>query len=633
MKYLKDLLKLPKAAWHHTVNGYSFVVGQLADRSKPWFIQNFITAFVAAFFLVSALFMKSAPMSYTELDYVTSINALMFFASIGGVALLLIAATWFLKAERVLPLALVISVTLFCSFLQKGGDRNIWIGMGAAVIIYLACVYIFKRFDAPFSMIKSNEIAAKLTVTLMFAAFVVYMSMMSVSRYYSYTYDTFDFGIFAQMFDYMKYTGLPYTTVERGHLLSHFAVHFSPFFYILLPGYFVFSTPAYLCVMQVLFVGLGVFAVYGIAKCLKFTVKQSVLISALYLVYPAFSFGLHFDFHENKFLSVCILFTVYFMLKRRWIPYYICGLLICSVKEDAAIYLIAIGLFLMLHERRIKHGLFTLAIAGAYFVFAMKMIQVCGASEGLEFGYRYSNFELDGEAGVGSIVKITLLDLGYTLKQIFDPTVTANEPLALQKRVEFLLWIFLPVLFTPFMSKKISTLVLITPMLLVNLMSNWPYQSDIDFQYTYGIAALVIVCMMVALRSVKDKKRNALILAAVMLSCSLTLPRVIARNTGYIESYQENRAVFHASIDLINETVPLDSVIGAEGNVIPIMYNYPCMYLDPRNDETAAKIEYYVSKSADGDIHHMTDRGFELLKTDGYISIYKNPFYVPAEQE
>lgn len=588
----------------------------LANKNSPWYIQNFIAAFVAAFFAITALFIKSAPMSYTDLSYVTSINVLVFGASVLSLTVVLVLACFLFKPIRVLPAAVIVSATLFCACLQKGGDRNVWIGTGAALIVYLSAVWVFNRFDTPFGGLKIGDRFVKVAVGVMFAVFVGYMSLMGVCRYYSFTYDTFDFGIFAQMFGYMKTTGLPYTTVERGELLSHFAVHFSPFFYILLPGYMLFSTPAYLCVMQTLFVGLGVFAVYGIAKHIGFSPKQTLLVSALYLLYPAFSYGLHFDFHENKFLTFCILFTVYFMLKRKWVPFYIFGLLICTVKEDAAIYLIAIGLYMLLRERLIKHGIFTLALALAYFVFALKMIQVCGAKEGMEFGYRYSNFELDGEAGIGSIVKITLLDLGYTLTQIFQ-----------EEKIEFLLWMFLPVLFTPFMNKRISTLVLLAPMLLINLMSNWPYQYDIDFQYTYGTAALILVCTVLALRQLRPRKRNALLLAAVMLCGSLTVPRVIARNTGYINGYFNNREQFQSGLSLIRETLDKDSAIGVEGNVMPLMYDYKWLTLDPRSDEQAAAIEYYVSKAYDGDIHYMTDRGFELYAENSYIVIYKNPAY------
>ncbi len=588
-----------------------------SNPEKVYYPPDLIAAFFAAFTFATALFVKNAPKSYTDLEYVKIIVVPTFLLAVVGLTAVLIVLGFFFKSERVLPPALVVGVTFFCCMLQRGGDRNIFIGIAAALICYLCCVWLFNRFKKPFSVLKIGYVPAFVMVAVLFIGFTTYMSVMSVSRFYSFTYNTFDFGIFAQMFGYMKDTGLPFTTVERGTLLSHFAVHFSPFFYILLPGYYLFPTPAYLCVMQALFVGLGVFAVYGIAKHLGFSPKMTVLASALYLLFPSISYGLYLDFHENKFLSVCILFTVYFMLKRKWVPFYISGLLICSVKEDAAIYLIAIGLFMLFHEKKIKHGTITIVIAFAYFAFAMYMLTVCGAEEGMQFGYRYSNFELDGEVGLGTIIKITLLDFGYTLSQIFQP-----------EKVEFLLWMFLPVLFTPFASRRISTLLLLTPMLIVNLMSNWPYQYDVDFQYTYGTAALIVVCALLTLCKFRSRKQRAMLLAMVMLCCSLTLPRVIARNTSYIDGYRNNREMFHSAIAFIDETLTdKEAPIGVEGDVMPILYDYKDLYLDPRTDEVTQKLEYFVAKHYDSDIKELTSRGFELFATDGYIEIYKNPQY------
>ena len=615
MKAVKEKLA---SVYAKALAKYRVVCKAFANPTKPYYLPNIIAAFFAAFTLVTAVFVKGAPVSYHELGYVGIVMVPAFVFSVVSVTALLVTLGALFKAQKILPPALVIGVTFFCYTLQRGSERNIYLGLAAALLCYLTCVWIFNRFDKPFSLVKVGTPAAFATVVFLFAVFVLYMSVMGVCRYYSFTYNTFDFGIFAQMFGYMKDTGLPFTTVERGSVLSHFAVHFSPFFYLLLPGYYLFSTPTYLCVTQTLFVGLGVFAVYGIAKHLGFTPKQTVLASALYLLFPSISYGLYNDFHENKFLAVCVLFAVLFMLKRQWVPFYISALLICSVKEDAAIYLIAIALYMLFHERLIKHGSITLVMAFAYFVFAMYMLTVCGAEEGMQFGYRYSNFELEGKVGIGTILKITFIDFGYTLSQIFQ-----------QEKVEFLLWMFVPVLFTPFVGRKISALLLLTPMLLVNLMSNWPYQHDVDYQYTYGTAALVVACTLLVLSKLRTRKRKALLLAAVMLCCSLTVPRVIARNKSYIEGYMNNRSMFHNAIAFIYETLPdRDAAIGVEGDVMPILYAYHELYLDPHgNEDTIAKCEYAVAKYHDSDIQKLKDHGFELYATDGYIEIYKNPRY------
>ncbi|MBE6757879.1 MAG: DUF2079 domain-containing protein [Ruminococcaceae bacterium] len=586
----------------------------LGDRDSRVYFPDMLAIVVTAFFAVCAGTVFWIPHRYTDDAFLTAVSPLWFVAAFCGGAAVLFALCCLLRSERVLPWAMAAAMTAFGLSLPQEGEHNIWLGCGIALLCFVTCRWLFLRFDHPFARPHLTFKGVWWGATVLFLAFTAGMSLMGAARYYSFTYDTFDFGIFAQMFAYMKETGLPLTTVERAGLLSHFAVHFSPFFYLLLPGYCLFPSPVYLCVMQTAFVGAGVFAVCGIAKELGFSPKATALLSTLYLVYPALSYGLYYDFHENKFLTVCVLFTLYFLLKRRFIPFYICGLLLCSVKEDAAIYLVAVALFMLFHEKLIGHGTVTLLLAVGYFVFALMMIQVCGAAESMEFGYRYADFTVNGIVSFGTILKTTLFNFGKTLSLMFQA-----------EKIEFLLWMFLPVLFTPFVNKRVSVLLLFLPMVFVNLMSGWPYQHNVEYQYTYGAAALILVAAMVTLRTLTPRARHAVITACVMLSASLTLPYVVYRTGGYVKGYWEERTQFHESIAFLYEHLPQESVIGAEGDVMPVLYEYPHLVLEPRTEEQAAALDYYVAKTEDADFITMLDMGFTLYAKNAYVVVLQNP--------
>lgn len=71
---------------------------------------------------------------------------------------------------------------------------------------------------------------------------LVFTALAMAMRYYKLSTPAFDFGIFAQMFENMKDGLGPVTTVERNYELSHFAVHFSPAYYLMLPFYMLFRT-------------------------------------------------------------------------------------------------------------------------------------------------------------------------------------------------------------------------------------------------------------------------------------------------------------------------------------------------------------------------------------------------------
>ena len=84
-------------------------------------------------------------------------------------------------------------------------------------------------------------------LTVMMTAQVAFVSM---ARHWCYSSSTFDLGIFAQMYEYMATDFTLNTTLERNVLLSHFEVHFSPIYYLLLPFYMIFRSVEFLLTAQ-----------------------------------------------------------------------------------------------------------------------------------------------------------------------------------------------------------------------------------------------------------------------------------------------------------------------------------------------------------------------------------------------
>ena len=78
--------------------------------------------------------------------------------------------------------------------------------------------------DLLFGDSRKMRLAALLLVILFGITFLIGVITMTVSRVLGHASPTYDFGIFSQMYYYMKETGLPFTTCERDGLLSHFEV-------------------------------------------------------------------------------------------------------------------------------------------------------------------------------------------------------------------------------------------------------------------------------------------------------------------------------------------------------------------------------------------------------------------------
>ena len=113
-------------------------------------------------------------------------------------------------------------------------------------------VYAFRGWQAD-DVLRQSEQGSNVWLWLtvgLGVGFFLLVSVWTVYRYKTFNSPVYDFGIFAQMFHSMKTTGLPMTTVERDGLLSHFRVHMSPIYYLMLPVYCLVPRPETLQVLQ-----------------------------------------------------------------------------------------------------------------------------------------------------------------------------------------------------------------------------------------------------------------------------------------------------------------------------------------------------------------------------------------------
>ena len=81
---------------------------------------------------------------------------------------------------------------------------------------------------------------AGVSLALASLLWLLFTAGLTILRYRMNYASAYDFGLFSQMYYYMGKCLLPLTTCERDGLLSHFAVHLSPIFYLLLPLYKLF---------------------------------------------------------------------------------------------------------------------------------------------------------------------------------------------------------------------------------------------------------------------------------------------------------------------------------------------------------------------------------------------------------
>jgi len=302
--------------------------------------------------------------------------------------------------------------------------------------------------------------------------------------------------------------GTQVTTLERNMELSHFAIHFSPIFYLLLPFYMIFRSPESLLVMQAILISSAVYPLALIAKKLKFQNIQIIFISLAYLFYPTITGGAIFDFHENKFLTVLVLWLFYFIISEKYIFIYIFAALTLAVKEDAFLYVLCIAVYLTAvnfrkNKKMMIHGAILAAVSLLYFIFVTWFLRTYGHGVMI---FRYDLFLLWHEDGFGAIIR----------NVIKNPALLLASLLSVPEKLEYILYMLIPLCFLPFISRNLKFIFLIIPMIIINLATNYIYQYDIDFQYSYGVTALLFFLALMHLTKID---RRHILKICVMMAC------------------------------------------------------------------------------------------------------------------
>lgn len=570
-------------------------------------------AFCAGFCGAGCYAVLTVKGTFTNLAFVTSVPTAGFIMCVLFIFLGLILLTFLLHTKKCIPITLFAAAVLYGSLLAYNNSTDIYTTIGVAFVLLLVCLWIAKDDKLGASKLNLPHKAVWGIAIALALLFTIVVSVVTVARYEGYMCFNFDFGIFAQMFEKMRTTGLANTTVERNVLMSHFGVHFSPIFYLLLPFYMIVPRPETLLVLQALFVAGGVFAVVLICKRLKLSTNISIAFVFIYLFFPSLANGCLYDFHENKFLTVLIMWTLYFVISKKTIPTFIFAGLTLMVKEDAAIYIIAIALYILLAQKERLKGLALLIIGIIYFIIATNIVSSLG--DGIMIS-RLDNYIPTGESGFLAVAKTCFFNFGYFLSQIFT-----------QDKILFMLWMFLPLCFAPFMGEKKSVLLLLVPMLVIDLMSNWKYQYDINYQYTFGVAALLVFMSILAMENMKPVNRRVVVLMSCAMCCVMSCSLFVSRSQTYLSNNTMMKSTTTNYNNLI-QTIPKDASVTADNNYIPHMYDFTDLYMYPNYYAASKQTDYLlvsatnVSSNSD-DLKTFMGDSYELIGSAGNMQLYK----------
>lgn len=527
-----------------------------------------------------------------------------FFACV-TIFLLLFAMLWLKIFAK--PMKKLLWVSFLLMFLLTLWQRTEFgYYMGAVGIMVVLSLYTFRDVEFKRDISKRGMWEIILAFTLLVTGVTMTVTILMYKAFWTPTYD---FGIFSQMFYYMKETLLPLSTCERDGLLCHFAVHFSPIFYLILPICWVFPSPVTLLVCQALISASGLIPLVLLCKSYKQTNFCTALLCICYMGVPAITGGNLYYLHENVFLSPLLMWLFYFAERKNYRLSVVFAILIMLVKEDAPIYVIIFGLYLLISKNDKKLGTILISLGTVYFVTAVSLMNIFG--EGV-MSNRFGNFNKTSDpTTLVGVVKSAFSNPAYVISEMFE-----ND------RIMFLLQLFIPVGFLPFVTKKLSRYVLLLPMVVVNLLSDYGYQHDMSYQYVFGTLSFVIYLCVINSADFSQKNRTKYLLicgvSSVMVFVSMYYSRLEV-----VESYKNNMAEHRAMSQAI-ELIPEDASVSATTFLVPNLSQRDEIY---ELESTKKVTDYYVLDlrypTEQFSVEDYENENFETAYKDKFIAIYK----------
>ena len=457
------------------------------------------------------------------------------------------------------PVLLITSVLVFsCTLVFRSDDFSLSVFVGLFALILV--IYGASRIHPETLNRQKSGVFTAVPLGVLAAFILGFVCVTAVAIHRCFDTSTFDLGIFTQMFHSMKRNLSAVTTCERGYLLSHLRVHSSFILYLLMPVYAIFPSAETLIFSQAVLVTSGVIPLYLIAKKRGFAGTSLFCACAVYL----FSLGLllpsYFHFHENAFLPPLLMWLFFTVEYKKNILFYVMSFLLLMVKEDAALFLICICLYLAFEEKgkdRIR-VLITGGVALLYFILITAFLSGTGDSEAIA-AMRMNTLMTSEDQGVFEILKNILIHPGRLL------TVFSHRAESLL----ILLQMFFPLLFTPFLTRKTHRFFLMVPFLLFNLVfgASYIYASQITFHYAYGPAALLIYMAVVNISELEKDRKHILILACAVVSV-ISAFAMVSGNIRNCEKYEKNKDRYHR-IENCLEKLPEDAAVSCDTHFLP----------------------------------------------------------------
>lgn len=398
-----------------------------------------------------------------------------------------------------------------------------------------------------------HSIAISLTVF-----YTVWLATRTSWNHFGLGTSAYDFGLYDQGLWLLSQGKSPFVTLMGRNL---FGDHTSFILLPLVPLYWVVDSTAILFIVQAVVLGVGALPMWKVTRLLLNSPAMACVAVVAYLAHPALTYTGLENFHPDAVLAPLIAWALYAAIGYRWMQYTIAVVLILLVKEDSALFIVALGAWVALRRDR-RIGFITI-FGSVWFVVIMMFAVMRGI-----VGVPYRNEWRIPFGGFSGLLRTAVTRPDKVVRHL----VSGERPL-------YLLQLFAPVAFVALVRPEIALLG--TLPLLSNLVSTFWYQSQIEYHYAVQFVPIVVIAAMFGISRMAEHLRTGLVslvlFASVICAWIWTPLPYMRTEVGHWSPAHPSVAAAHAAIDQI----PDEAVVAAYHTLTAHMARRERIYVFP----------------------------------------------------
>lgn len=299
----------------------------------------------------------------------------------------------------------------------------------------------------------------------------------------------FDLGIFDQAVYLISQGEPPISSFMGFHILGD---HAAWIFYPLALLYKIYPSVYWLFAVQAAALALGALPTWHLARQAGLKESQTIAIALVYLLYPlVFNVNL-FDFHPEV-IAVPLLLAAVLAARLGHVGWFCFSIfLVLGCKEVLSLTVAAMGVWLLLFEKRRLYGAIALAAGVVWFLLASQVI--------IPF---FSGAEA---AAVGRYSYLGNSVLGIAKNIAFQPGLIWGKVFSLNN-LEYLVLLLAPVIWG-LSPQGIKPLVGAIPCLALNILADYQPQKDLVHQYSIPALPFLLLAVISSLAAGRGWLQN-----------------------------------------------------------------------------------------------------------------------------